>query len=311
MRTQSPTTPPSTEALRRIDPVNGDAISRAWADSPAKAALLSEITARPIGTGDVEPAVVPLRRPRLAAVAPRLAVAAAVLTVAVTGVLIQGVTAPDPAYAVRQTPDGLVHASWSEDFQDGNGLAARFAEFGVDVEVVALPASPSAVGTVVSFATGPDVEGEATSVVPPGITYRDDEPGLTVDPSVYSGTLRLDIGVAPEGDEPYTVAEEAFEPGEVLANVHCTLGEPVQAADLATHIDQLGLAVIWEVQTPDPSRPDSANSIVVDTTPDGTVLHAYARDSQTVRVTVRPAGVEFPAGFGWEPRLSDVPCPTQ
>ncbi|GGI08717.1 hypothetical protein [Egicoccus halophilus] len=237
---------------------------------------------------------------------PRFAVAAGVAALAVGLAVGPGLSRDggSPAFAVRELDGGVIEVRYDTDFRDGHALEAALREHGVDVRILPVPATPSAVGEVHGLEMG---EPGATT---PGFTWGPDggDFAFTIDPAVFREELTLHLAVEAAPGEPYQLAEEAFEPGEVLGGLHCHLGEPVQASALVPYLDALDLDVVWEVIGPSPDgEPSSAFTERVDTVPDGRVMSGYAVDATTVRFEVElPTATLDPAH--WQPRLSDEPC---
>jgi hypothetical protein len=269
-------------------------------------AELNDVVAR--RASGTEAAITPAGSTRARALSPararRFAAAAAVAALALGLAVVPGLTrgAGTPAYAVRVLEDGVLEVRYGSQLRDGRALEAELRDHGVDVRISPVPASPSAVGAV--YATsGPDRP-------EPGFTWGPEGSGVAfiIDPARYRGRLTLDLAVAPEGGQPYTIAEEVFEPGEVLGGLHCHLGTPVQARDLVPYLEELGLDARWEIIGPSSDGdPSSAASQQVDEVPAGRVMFGYAVDASTVRFEVElPDAPLDPAH--WQPRLSDLPC---
>lgn len=313
--------------LARIDPVDRDHLARAWDAGAASATLLSSVIGSsapaapdsagptvgdltsaghvPAGSGPNEANGAAVTAPRRRRLLPWIgAIAAAAVAAVVIGLAPWG---SSPAYAIRQLPDGVIEVNWMKELRNGEAIAEDLRAFGIDVQVVAAPASPSMVGEVVSTAL-PGHGGGPVEGITWGEDGTDDVFTWRIDPNVFSGPLRIELGVEAEPDEAYTVAGEVFEPGEVLGGLHCALGEPLRAEQLVPYLEKLGLTPRWDVIRTIPGRTDAYQEDSVEETPDGEVLWGYAVDSRTVRFSVLPDGVD-PAGIdGLEPRLSDVPC---
>jgi hypothetical protein len=238
-------------------------------------------------------------RPRVRLAAAGLAVAAAIALVA--GPALRG--GGNPAFAIRELADGVIEVTYQGDLRDGRALEAELRSFGVDVAIVAVPASPSAVGRVAAIEQ-PD------GVAQPGFAWGADGAAVafTIDPAVFRDTIILHLAVEALAGEPYQMSEEVFEPGEVLGGLHCALGEPIRAAALAPYLDELGQGARWLVASPVAGEPDSLRTGEVTEVPDGEVLWGYSTDASTVEFTVRPDGVGL--SEHWPPRLSDIPCST-
>ena len=291
--------------LARIDPIDGDRLAASWSNSEAKQALLEEITTMPVDT--FQPATEPTRAtgpgpqraPRR-----RLRLAAGVAIAAVALVLVQGVlTNGNRAFAVRQLPNGVIEVDASPQFRDGDALAAELREFGIDVEITTVPSSPSMVGEVEVFAPG------GGDYIPEGLSFgADGTPdvfNLRIDPNLFTERLTLRLYVAAREGERYQFATSVFQPGEVLAGLHCALGEPLRAEDLPPYLADLGLTPVWTTIS---STDDAGitNSEQVQEVPNGQVVIGFAQDSTTVEFEVLLDGVTLPDGY--MSSYSDVAC---
>lgn len=289
----------STGSIRRLDPIDGEQLDSSWSASHAKQALFQEVTSMPVDTlapvEAPEPASVPRRRFAFAA--------AGVAAVAVALVVAQAVWfSATPAYAVRPLENGVIEVTVTPQMRDGDALAAELREYGIDVEIVPIPSSPSMVGAVEIF------RADGGDGIPPGLTFGEDgTPDVfnwRIDPAVFNERLRIEVRVAALEGEAYQLANEVFEPGEVLAGLHCALGEPMSAADVAPYLAELGITPIWFEVTPT-NDPSITNETEVAGVPDGDILHGFAIDAHTVSFRVRPAGVTL---TDYSSYLSDVPC---
>lgn len=291
--------------LTRIDPVDQDHASEVWEGSPASETLLAAVLEGSATSGDATTNGSPVaNRKRRRAVRWISGAAAAVAAAVVIGVAPWGSSS---AYAIRQLPDGVIVIDWQADLRNGDDIAKDLRSFGIDVDVVASPSTPSLVGHVLSTT----LPGREPGPVE-GITWGEDGSAdvftWRIDPNVFTGPLRIELGVAAKPGEAYSTAEEVFEPGEVLGGLHCALGEPVRAEQLVPYLKKLGLTAQWDVVSVIPGRSDAYSEDTVDDVPDGQVLWGYAVDSDTVRFSVRLDGVDVSGIDGLEPRLSDVPC---
>ena len=290
------------ERLQQADPVDAAELLASWSESDAKASLLKEITAMPATTATINP-VTPLRTPVGPSRRERPLVLAAAAVIAVLA-LVAGFTlagTADPAYAISTTADGLIQINVLADFRDGEALARDLRDRGVDTEVQTIPASPSLVGTVELGTT----DGPATGIQTGGADGSNEVFDWTIDPSVFTGTLRVTVFVKADDGELFGAAQEVFEPGEKLAGLHCALGEPMRAADVAQFLGQVGLTPEWSVVTPT-DDPSITNSARVDQVPDGIVLSGYATDNTHVRFDVLEDGQSLDSESGGY--ISDFPC---
>jgi len=286
--------------IRTIDPIEGDRLAEEWASSGAKHALFQAIT-----MSDAPPLRKLHRRSpkRLAALAATLAVAATALAVAG---LLPG--ADTPAYAVRQLENGVIQIENVADLHDPSGLEKELREFGVDVQIVPRPVSPSMVGQARATT---DALGEDEPVE--GLTFggNDGTKGVftwMIDPRVFRDRITIELYVQADQGEGYDVSEEVFEPGEVLGGLQCALGEPLQAADVASRLSSLGLTAQWEVLTAFETDSDGGTYTTQPSAevPNGQIISGYAVDGHTVRFEVLPDGQAPPDWL--KPRLSDIPC---
>lgn len=250
----------------------------------------------------------------------RLAIATAgVAAVAIALALAPGLVSErgTPAFAVRELPGGIIEVDLRNDDLSGTDLAAELGEFGIDVDIETYPASPSLVGDV--YLVIEDDGGEYVD--------HEDVPGLTVtvhdesdlgrstwrfDPEAFADQVRLSVGVETPAGRPYQVSAWAFEPGEVLAGLHCAFDQPMRASDVVPHLDALGLDATWELTSSD-GHPGQWESARVDDVPTGWVQTAFATDASTVAFHVIDASVvaEDDPQYrlrGWLQQLLEIPC---
>ena len=239
-----------------------------------------------------------------------LALGAILAVAAIALVVVPDVFSGTPAYAIRQLPNGVIVIDWSMDsFRvDANAIAADLREYGVDVAITTIAASPSAVGEV-----GAGFPGEGGSQLPQGLSIgKAGTPEAftwTIDPRVFRGPVTLEVNVPASEGEHYLVAASVFTPGEVLGGLQCALGEPLRAADVAARLPGLGLTAAWEVSRLVSLDPDGSTwqGTRVNEVPDGYIAEGYSLDQATVAFTVvsdRAALSQFQDGAP----LSDVPC---
>ncbi len=304
---------PDLRALAAADPIDGDAVMAAWDRSAVAAQQLEEIIAMPTLTRPIPTQPTTAAPRRLSEVTrPRhrrtwvrtggLVGATAALGAALA-ILPGTATTGSRAFAVRPLEGGVVVIDVFSDFRDGDALAADLRQYGIDVRIATQPVSPSLVGTVVSQSTG---SGDAGTH--PGVSYDvgDSAPGvftLSIDPAVFRGPLRLDVGVAAAPGEAYVTRNEVFDDGEVLGGLPCLIGETFSPDELAPYVERLGLTTLWDVVTdvaPDPTGA-TWTSVAMATPPVGQVTSAYATDDRTVQVTVLPSTLSEHAALfaGW------------
>ena len=219
-------------------------------------------------------------------------------------VLVQGVLSyHNPAFAVRQLSNGLIEVNAGGQFRDGQALAVELRAYGIDVKITPIPSSPTAVGKVEVFAPG------GGDYIPEGLTFGQDGTSdvfnWTIDPDLFTEQLTIEMHVAARPGETYVIAEEVFEPGEVLAGLQCALGEPLRAEDVAPYLAKLGVTPVWLIKSPT-DDPTITYEKQIQEVPHGEVLSGHALDDSTVQLTVLPDGVTLPETY--TPHLSDVPC---
>lgn len=283
------------DELTRIDPIDAERLQDSWGRSDAKRQVFNEI----VGPGrSAKP--VKGRAPRRA-----LRLALGVAIVAAVLVLSQGLMSEgDRAFAVKQLPNGVLEIDASTQLRDGEALAAELREYGIDVDIRTVPSSPSVVGGVAVFAPG------GGDYIPEGLSYGG-PPGtpetfkMLIDPAVFREKLTIELHVAPRDGERYLLAASVFEPGEVLGDLHCALGEPIRTEELIPYVDELELTPLWLVITPT-DDPSITNSEQVSTPPPGRVLSAHPHDPSTVEFQVLADGVTLPDFYFSE--YSGSPC---
>jgi hypothetical protein len=285
------------DELSSVDPVDVARLTAAWSESDVKQEIFTEVTGAPTDALTTSGA----RRTGRWSL-PRVAAAVAVTAAAL--VVVQGVFSfGDPAFAVRELQNGLIEVKASDDFRNGDALAAELRAYGIDVEMVTTPASPSSVGRVAVFAPG------GGEYIPDGLTFGQegtaDVFNWTIDPDAFTETLTIQMHVAAQEGEPYVIAEGVFELGEALGGLHCALGQPVRAEDVQPYLAELGITPIWLVISPT-EDPTVIYEEQVSDTPAGQVMWGHSIDATTVELSVLPDGTNLSADH--QPRLSDVPC---
>lgn len=292
------------EEVRHLDPMDGTRLADSWSGSDAKMALFQELAAQRHST-----AATP--RPTMRRAGPRRAlILAASLAVAAVGiVLASGIVerTSSPAFAIRELPNGVIEIENVSDIRDVDGLENELREFGIDAEVVTVPASPSMVGEAFAYVPG---EGDPSPL--PGLSHgRDGEPDVftyRIDPAVFDGRVVIELNVKALSGESYRASQEAFAPGEVLGGLHCALGTPLSAADVAARLPELGLTAQWFILSGFESDADGGtyHSEQVTEVPDGEVVSSQPLDRHRVSFEVLPDGITAP---NWhESPIAEIPC---
>lgn len=295
------------DEIRRLDPIDGTRLTDSWSNSDAKRALFLELTAARIHSDAFLEPTTRRRRvsPRVLAVAASLAIAGVGIVVA-SGIIQRTST---PAFAIRELPNGVIEIENVADIDDASGLEAELREFGIDAEIVTQPASPSLVGQAHAHAPGlnDDTDGAVE-----GLTFGKDGTRHVfrwrIDPHAFDDKIVITLFVEPQEGEPYLHATEAFASGEVLGGLHCALGTPVRAADVAARLPELGLTAEWFILSgfEGDATGGTVHSEQVAEVPDGEVVSSQPLDPDTVSFEVVPDGVTAPEWHGSP--ISDIPC---
>lgn len=249
-----------------------------------------------------------LRLPRLAPSGLATLGTVGLITVLAMLVVLLPVGDQRAAVAVERLESGVIRVSLQPTFGDADRLQEQLVAQGLRVSAARVPVSPSRVGSLVDLGLSGSPDGLAIEQTAPTGSIT----GFTLDPRRFSGELRLFVGAEADSGETYVASNEAFEPGEVLAGLHCDLGRLVRSEDVERLADQAGLRVQWEVVR-QPARDESSGLPIglmtdeVRQRPEGLVYSAYAASPEELIVLV----VGMPQAAGLTPRLSDVPCQSE
>jgi hypothetical protein len=227
----------------------------------------------------------PVRRAAVPAFAVLLAcVLAAVVVVVVTSSARHakpsgGVIHTSPVsfrYPARGPDSGYIIATVTDPFAAQSSLDAAFRAAGLDIAVTLVPASPSAVGTVVEISepsSGPQIATlTGGSCVTGGGGPGNCPVGLKI-PRDFSGSGSITLGRPTRPGETYESTNSAFAPGESL---HCS---GLIGATVATALPQLaatGITAQWQQQEPAAAQPGT-QPVPTTTTPTATGAESTAR----------------------------------
>lgn len=261
------------------------------------------------GSRTSDAVVVQLRRRRAWLLIAAAASVAVLVMTAGLAVLWPGSTRP--AYAIT-VDRGVIVVDWMRDLRDGTAIAKDLRTYGVDAEVRTVAASPGQVGRILVAV----VDGVETDTMPPGVSWgadgTDEVFTWRIDPSQFTGSIAIEIGVEPDRGDPYVAAESAFAPGEVLGGLHCALDEvdkPITAAAIDEQLRRLGLSATWirVTEAAESTAGDIADNTPSPTPPAGLVLNVVPLDAHRVEVSVAPPGAS-PSLPIFEPVLPSAEC---
>jgi len=210
------------------------------------------------------------------------AVAAVILVVGTSGPGAPRVAGASPVsfrYPTAGPDAGYIVATVTDPFAAQSSLDAAFRAAGVEIAVSLVPASPSAVGTVVEISepsSGPQIQTLTGGPCVTGGGGPGNCPiGLKI-PRDFKGSGSLTLGRPATPGEDYESTNSSFAPGESL---HCSglIGETVaQAAPwLATH----HVTVLWRAPSP------SATAQPAPTTATTSTTSTYTSSSETTSTT--------------------------
>jgi len=206
-----------------------------------------------------------------------LACALAAVTLAVLGTSAPSTRRANPSgpvihaspvsfrYPTRGPDSGDIVATVVDPFAAQSSLDAAFRAAGLDIAVSLVPASPSAVGTVVEISepsSGPQIETLTGGTCVTGGGGPGKCPvGLKI-PRGFAGSGSIVLGRPAKAGEAYESTNSAFAPGESL---HCSglLGTSVAAA--LPKLAARGITVQWQPQV-SPAAPQPAGSPVATST---------------------------------------------
>lgn len=207
-----------------------------------------------------------------------IAASGSALVVLVVIVMI-GLGATDPAFAVEELDDGRVHVEIYPQFDQAEALRTELSAAGVDVEVVALRAHP-AIDGVIEFVSH---DQQAAGAVQPA------KGELIIEPDALTGPIEMLIYSTPDpdlrlddSDTLWQASPSIFHPDEPLGGLNCAIEGPLSTGVLEEHATSVGITTIdWvSVDAPEatPRRPE------------GVVLGASMHAPEQLTVLVASAG---------------------
>jgi hypothetical protein len=174
--------------------------------------------------------------------------------------------------AFRTGADGDIVATVTEPFAAESQLKAAFAEHGFDITLNLVPASPSAVGTVIYIS---DDGGASTIQSLNGGSCATGGGGCPIGlkiPATFTGRGFITLGRPAKPGETYESTNSAFAPGEVL---HCSGLRGARVATALPILQADKLTVQWREQSTgafDATAPTSNYISDADPTAPGTVM---------------------------------------
>src|SRR5579863_4187636 len=167
-------------------------------------------------------------------------------------------------YPTRGPDKGWITATVTDPFAAQSSLDEAFRAAGLDIAVSLVPASPSAVGTVVEISepsSGPQIETLTGGTCVTGGGGPGNCPvGLKI-PRGFAGSGSIVLGRPAKAGEAYESTNSAFAPGESL---HCSGLIGTTVATALPKLAARGITVQWRVQVP-AAAPQPASSTPVTT----------------------------------------------
>ena len=303
--------------LRHGDAANVGEVFPADQRAAIRAAILAGETAVPATAPPVARGWRLARRPRRARVAvaglAALAGALAAVTLALLSTSAPSARRGNPSgpvihaspvsfrYPTHGPDRGDIVATVVDPFAAQSSLDAAFRAAGLDITVSLVPASPSAVGTVVEISepsSGPEIETLTGGTCVTGGGGPGNCPvGLKV-PRGFAGSGSIVLGRPAKPGENYESTNSAFAPGESL---HCSGLIDTTVATALPKLAALGVSVQWQPQAstaaPQPASTPVATSTVTDTTStSATVTSTSTTSSDTTTSTTSSASGAQGAG---------------
>lgn len=185
---------------------------------------------------------------------------------------------------------GYIIARVTDPFAAQASLNAAFQQAGLDLKVTLVPASPSAVGTVVFIdesAGAPQIEPLTDGKCVTGGGGPGHCPVGVKIPRDFTGSGYITLGRPAEPGEDYESSNDAFAPGEIL---HCSglIGKTVAVA--SSELAKRAISIQWREdgssKQPSPdeyvvdSIPNNANSVFLFVDPVPPSSATLAKDSQ-------------------------------
>lgn len=228
-----------------------------------------------------------------------LAIVATALGVVVLGVmtgLSKGARTPDlsrpSAHLVVFTTGegGEITARITDPVAAASQLSAVFEEHGLNINVKAIPVSPSLVGTIV-YSDVPSIRSLHEGTCLGGGTTCD--VGLVI-PADFQGEGNVVVGRGAQSDETFQSSADVFGPGEIL---HCSGVLGASVTDALPVLREKGLTVRWSGT----SEGDPASA------PSGYVADGTALSPTEVMLDITPTPPDWPEFRSFE-ALANTGC---
>ncbi len=217
-------------------------------------------------------------RPRLGGLRPATAFLAAGLAMLIAVVTVlafagQSIVSPTKAKAAGvhfARHAGYIDATIDDPSAPAESMEAAFVQYGLNITVNVIPASPSLVGTITFMDTPssfkPIYGPEGSCLLPGGATRC--VIGMRV-PSDFSGSATIVVDGTAAPGQAYSSVNDALAPGEVL---HCSGIRGMSVSEAAPILQKLGVTPIWRTYDgTDPaggvSQSSVENQFITDTLP--------------------------------------------
>ena len=255
--------------------------------TPAARALFDEIVATP--RSEHTRRASRFSRVRFAPV--RVGVAAAGVILLVVGLLVGRQVVRAPEAVAFSTEGDYIVARIVDPAATRQELEAAFAQHGLDVRAILVPASPSLVGTVgAMYPEGASATSNVELLYEQGVCFTQGggfqcPVGLKI-PTDFVGQVTIEIGRTARSGETYEIATDAFAPGEIL---HCTGVRGKTVSEALPVLASREVRATWRAT----EEGDAVQGIDPATIADAYVVDALPRGDGEVWIWVSPERPTF------------------
>jgi hypothetical protein len=206
-------------------------------------------------------------------------------------------------YPTRGPDEGYITATVTDPFAAQSSLDAAFRAAGLDITVSLVPASPSAVGTVVEISepsSGPQIAALSGGTCVTGGGGPGNCPvGLKI-PRDFSGAGSVVLGRPARPGEDYDSTNSAFAPGESL---HCSALIGATVATASSALASRGITARWQSTQPSGGAQPATSPAAAPTATNSTSTTASSTSSASTSETMTSStsSASGPAGSAAPP----------